>query len=309
MIDTKENCPWEWQVLPILSFKPVDHHQNRKPGNGKHKEWHIILVLKSPDPGIQHQTDPDQNHYRNEQFIFWESAKQTSHGYITPFQYAWIILIFFYWRSTRLHQTFLKRLLSLYHVVQRYMYECHGGIAFGPPCGFGALENSLMTIFSCSSVTSQKQSDDHFLVFLRHISKTVWWPFSRVPPSHLKNSLMTIFSCSFVARRTIAYGYFLQVCPQICPIWQPGNDSNETRYGIYARLTFIPVPVFNRTERKRERLQYRRLHALMSRVQQLPNHSDVPFITQIGIWQDNAACAHCRHDECSSVMPASSAGQ
>ena len=68
-----------------------------------------------------------------------------------------------------MHQTFLKRSLSLYHVVQRNMYECHGGIAFLAACSFGALENSLMTIFSCSSVTSQKRSDDHTLRVCPHI--------------------------------------------------------------------------------------------------------------------------------------------
>jgi hypothetical protein len=69
-IDTKKNCPSTGQVLPILSFTPVDHHQNRKPGNGKQKEWHIILVLTCPDCSIQHQSDPDQNHYADEQSIF-----------------------------------------------------------------------------------------------------------------------------------------------------------------------------------------------------------------------------------------------
>jgi hypothetical protein len=68
-INTKKNYPSTGQVLPILSFKPVDHHQNRKPGNGKQKEWHIILVLKSPDCSIQYQSNPDQNHYADEQFI------------------------------------------------------------------------------------------------------------------------------------------------------------------------------------------------------------------------------------------------
>jgi hypothetical protein len=87
-IDTKKNCPSEWQVLPILSFKPVDHYQNRKSGNGKKKEWYIFPVHESPDRSIKYQSDPDQNHYRNEQFISRESAQPTRHGYTTPFPYA-----------------------------------------------------------------------------------------------------------------------------------------------------------------------------------------------------------------------------
>jgi hypothetical protein len=63
----------------------------------------------------------------------------------------------------------LKRSLSWYHVVQRHVYECPGGIAFGLPCGFGGLEDGLMTIFSCSSVTSRRRSDDHTLRVCPHI--------------------------------------------------------------------------------------------------------------------------------------------